>query len=77
MARSATAMKMKSYTRYSDAYRQEALALSERIAIAALVNWGYTRVSYISGALRPSCSKTHLNGSGRWQRKCSLEASVS
>jgi len=28
-------MKKKSYTRYSDAYRQEALALADRIGVAA------------------------------------------
>lgn len=35
MARSTTSMKKKSYTRYSDAYRQEALALADRIGVAA------------------------------------------
>ncbi|MED5250604.1 MAG: IS3 family transposase [Pseudomonadota bacterium] len=35
MARSTTSMKKKSYTRYSDGYRQEALALADRIGVAA------------------------------------------
>ena len=35
MARSTTSMKKKSYTRYSDTYRQEALALADRIGVAA------------------------------------------
>ena len=35
MARSTTSMKKKSYTRYSEAYRQEALALADRIGVAA------------------------------------------
>lgn len=35
MERSATSMKKKSYTRYSDAYRQEALVLADRIGVAA------------------------------------------
>lgn len=34
MARSITLMKKKSYTLYSDAYRQEALALADRIGVA-------------------------------------------
>ncbi|WP_457942090.1 hypothetical protein ACSTAY_11755 [Vreelandella alkaliphila] len=35
MARSTTSMKKKSYIRYSEAYRQEALAPADRIGVAA------------------------------------------
>lgn len=35
MARSTTAMKKKSYTRYSEVYRHEALALADRLGVAA------------------------------------------
>ncbi len=35
MARSTTSMKKNPYTRYSEAYRQEALALADRIGVAA------------------------------------------
>ncbi len=70
MARSTTSMKKKSYPRCSDAYRQEALALADRIGVAAgLVSWAYMRASFISGALKRSFSKTPLNESSRWQKK--------
>lgn len=35
MAKSTAKMNKKSYTRYSDAFRQEALALADRIGVAA------------------------------------------